>query len=95
MAGRLSGSYGENVHQNYPNPFNPETRIEFEIDRPLGAQIMIHNTLGQVVAVLVDKTLTAGSYAVTFHAGDLPSGVYFARLSAGGQQQTLKMVLMK
>ncbi|MCB0261053.1 MAG: T9SS type A sorting domain-containing protein [Calditrichaeota bacterium] len=37
----------------------------------------------------------AGSHAVEFQAGDLPSGIYFYRLNAGQYSQTRKMMLVR
>jgi hypothetical protein len=39
--------------------------------------------------------MNAGEHAVTLDAADLPSGIYFARMIAGGQVMTRKMVLLK
>jgi len=43
----------------------------------------------------VDDVKDAGSHSVTFDASGRPSGVYFARLTAGGRSQMKKLVLMK
>jgi len=44
---------------------------------------------------LIDGYREPGMHDVTFDAANLPSGIYFARLTAGSFQQTQKMVLMK
>jgi hypothetical protein len=61
--------------------------------------------LGKEVATLVNEEKTAGSYEIEFSAIggsgsgknvlNLPSGVYFYRITAGEFVQTKKMVLMK
>jgi probable HAF family extracellular repeat protein len=81
--------------QNYPNPFNPSTTIEFSIPKSQLVSLKVFNALGQEVAVLVDGTLAAGDHSVSFDARQLPSGVYFYRISAGGFVESKKMVLMK
>ena len=83
------------VRQNYPNPFNPETQIEFDLNRSVTARMIVVNSLGQTVAVLVDRHMTAGTYRVTFDGRGLPSGTYFARLSAGGRVETINMTIVK
>jgi hypothetical protein len=51
--------------------------------------------LGQEVATLVDGTQDAGFKSLTFDASQLPSGVYFYRLQAGGFVQNRKMLLLR
>ena len=51
--------------------------------------------LGKEVAKLVDEGKIAGDYKVTFNAGNLSSGIYFYRLTAGNYSQTKKMLLLK
>jgi hypothetical protein len=86
--------------QNYPNPFNPSTTIKFSLSSPGNITLIIYNTLGEVVEVLLDKELTAGTYEAEFnsHSGNvrnLPSGVYFYHLQTEGFVETKKMILMK
>lgn len=81
--------------QNYPNPFNPITAINFTVPKSGHVKIEVFNRVGQRVATLVDETKQAGMYQVTFDADQLPSGVYFYRMSAGSFAKTQKMILMK
>ncbi len=83
------------LEQNYPNPFNPTTNINFTLPKDSNVRLSVYNLLGQKVAALMDKPLTAGQYHVTFNGSDLPSGVYFYRLQAGKYSQTRKMLLME
>jgi hypothetical protein len=81
--------------QNYPNPFNPTTTIEYTLAAPSTVQLEIYNTLGEIVAQPVDGTRAAGAHSVVFDAGDLASGVYLYRLTAGSNSVTQKMVLAR
>ena len=81
--------------QNYPNPFNPSTTIEFDIPRPSKVRLIIYDVLGKEVVRLVDGERSAGHYAVRFNASQVPSGVYFCRLSADGFSQSQKVVVLK
>jgi hypothetical protein len=83
------------LHQNYPNPFNPETQIVFDLVDAGEATLIVYNSLGQTVATLVNGTVSAGRHTVNFSAADLPSGLYFYRLTAGDFTAIRKMVLMK
>jgi hypothetical protein len=83
------------LHPNYPNPFNPITIISFELKSPGYVELVIYNINGREVARLVDGTMSAGSYKITFDGSRLSSGIYFARLNAGGFEQIQKLLLIK
>ncbi|MCB0274504.1 MAG: T9SS type A sorting domain-containing protein [Calditrichaeota bacterium] len=80
---------------NYPNPFNPSTTIEFALPRAGHARLVIYNSLGQVVGVLVNETLQAGRFRYRWQAGNLASGMYYYQLIAGDFLQTRTMLLVK
>lgn len=69
------------LEQNYPNPFNPSTIIRFSIPGSGFVSLKVYDVLGRMVRTLVSEVKHQGSYEVAFNAGDLPSGVYFYRLS--------------
>ncbi len=85
------------LFQNYPNPFNPETKIKFSVPpRAEGSvRLIVYNILGKQVAALHEGKLQAGNYEATFNGKDLPSGVYFYRLTADGHSESRAMVLAK
>jgi len=83
------------LEQNYPNPFNPSTVIRYSIPQNSNVSLKIYNSLGQLVTELVNEEQNAGTYNVTFNAGNLTSGIYFYRLTAGNFTQTNKLILMK
>jgi hypothetical protein len=89
------------LEQNYPNPFNPVTTFRFSV--PVASQIKleIYNTIGQKVISLVDRTLEAGYYEMSWLA-NVPSGVYYYRCEGRGISepnkyftQAKKMILLK
>ncbi len=80
---------------SYPNPFNMQTTIRFSLPKMSKATLKVYNMEGRVVATLSDNNLFAGSYRVTWNAKGLASGVYFARLEAGGRVATEKLMLLK
>ena len=83
------------LHQNYPNPFNPATTISYAVAKNSHVKLTVYNTLGQVVAVLVDGFQLQGSYNLKWDAHNQPSGLYFYRLEADGFSATKKMFLQK
>ncbi|MBI5473612.1 MAG: right-handed parallel beta-helix repeat-containing protein [Ignavibacteriae bacterium] len=90
------------LHQNYPNPFNPTTLIRFSVRRPSDkvevsemAMLNVYDILGREITQLLHERLPAGLHELRFDASNLPSGVYFYRLIAGGFVQTRRMLLLK
>jgi len=60
----------------------------------VNVSLRILNTLGQVVATLVNETREAGYYQVPWNA-NVSRGVYFYRLQAGEFAETKKMILLQ
>ncbi len=83
------------LHQNYPNPFNPSTTISFSVGTYNHTSLRVYDVLGREVAILVNEEKSPGDYNVEWNAENMPSGIYFYRLTAGGYSQTKKMILIK
>jgi hypothetical protein len=83
------------LFQNYPNPFNPATTIRFTLPLREHVTLKVFDVLGQEVATLVNEELNAGEHTVVFDAKNLPSGVYFYRLTTPTFSQTKPMVVLK
>ncbi|NOX18896.1 MAG: T9SS type A sorting domain-containing protein [Chlorobi bacterium] len=78
------------LYQNYPNPFskgaggNSSTTIKYTISNSfsiLHSQLSIYDVLGRKVATLINEDQMPGNYSVEFNAGNLPSGIYFYKLT--------------
>jgi hypothetical protein len=80
-SGSIPASY--RLYQNYPNPFNPTTVLSFGLPKDGFVSLKIFNSIGQEVAVLANGFMKAGEYRKVFRADNLPSGVYFYKLTAG------------
>jgi len=83
------------LSQNYPNPFNPVTRLTYSLAAPGHARLVVLDVLGREVAVLKNDLSEAGTQVLMFNGASLASGTYFLRLTASGNSQVRKMVLMK
>ena len=81
--------------QNYPNPFNLKTNIQFQIPNDEHVTISVYNSLGQQVAILVDRYLKGGMHHVTFDAAEFSSDIYFYKIQAGYFMKMNKMLLLK
>lgn len=90
-----TGPDGFALAQNYPNPFNPATVLRYTLPVAGSVRLAVYDLLGREVAVLVDETQAPGTYAATFDAAGLSSGVYVYRLTAGSFVQARRMMLVK
>ena len=89
-----------NLSQNYPNPFNPTTTIKYSIPtvgtaHELSVHLAVYDVLGRKVATLINQRQETGTYSVQFNAANLPSGIYFYRISSGNFMAVKKMQLLK
>jgi hypothetical protein len=82
------------LSQNYPNPFNPTTTIRYALPKTSEVSLAIYNVLGQLVSRLAVGRVEAGIQEVHWNA-NVPSGIYFYRLKAGGYTETKKMLLIR
>ncbi len=90
---RAAGIY---LHQNRPNPFSRRTTVAFTLDRAADVDLSVYSIEGRLVARLVDgESLTAGDHRREFVTGNLPSGIYYYRLGAGGRILARPMLILK
>lgn len=89
------------IQQNYPNPFINHTTFKIQVDGTNKTRVEIFDMRGYPVITLVDnQIIDKGEYRVEWDGKDyngkeLPSGIYFAKLSNGNVQKLIKMQLMK
>jgi len=77
--------------QNYPNPFREKTVIKYCIAYKTRVRLIVYNSEGKEIKVLVDEEKKPGTYEVEFDASsvyssenkDLDDGNYLYRLVAG------------
>jgi hypothetical protein len=83
------------LSQNYPNPFNPVTKIKFALPNISNVKLVVYDVIGRQVQELINSRMNAGYHEFNFTASELPSGVYFYRLTAGEFTDVKKMTLIK
>ena len=98
------------LEQNYPNPFNPSTTICYRIPALVSSEklaptlagakvnnvtLKIYDILGREIATLVNKNQNPGKYEVEWIGTNMPSGIYFYKLSTSDYAETKKMVLLR
>lgn len=75
----------------YPNPTQGMTRVDYDVPRDGLVEISVHDVLGRRVQTVVARVQPAGQFTATIETAQLPSGVYFVRLAAGGTVQHAKV----
>ena len=83
------------LDQNYPNPFNPSTTFGFQISDFGFVSLKVFDVLGREVTTLVSAIMSTGDHAVTWNAGDLPSGIYVYQMRVGSFVAMKKCMLVK
>jgi photosystem II stability/assembly factor-like uncharacterized protein len=83
------------LSQNYPNPFDHTTNIKFEIPEIELVTIKIYDIEGKLVTTLVNEKMRPGSYEVAWNAANYPVGVYFCRLKAGSDVESMSMEVVR
>ncbi|MEM8486877.1 MAG: T9SS type A sorting domain-containing protein [Bacteroidota bacterium] len=81
--------------QNFPNPFTQITTLRYSLPQAMQVRLVVCDLLGREVTILVDAHQDAGIHTAAFDAGDLPAGVYLARIELDFLRFTKRMVLLK
>lgn len=92
----IRGPLAENfkLSQNYPNPFNPTTNLPLDLAKSSKIEMTIYNETGQVVQHM-SYDLGAGHHELPIDGSAWSTGSYFAKVMAGNEVQTTRMVLVK
>jgi hypothetical protein len=78
-----------------PNPVGARTRLGFAVPVAGRVTLTVFDVSGRAVARLLDEVLDAGRHSVTWDAAGVASGVYYARIAAGGDRRSQKLVVLR
>jgi hypothetical protein len=84
----------------WPNPFNPRIELSFALPVAGRLSLAVFDARGARVRRLLDGDFEAGGHHETWDGLDdagrpLPSGLYVARLRAGGVAEAIKLTLVR
>ena len=77
----------------YPNPFRSSLTLAYQVDRPGQVTIEVVDVLGRRVDILASQVSAVGQHELTWAPSRLARGVYFIRLLANGQLQSVRSVI--
>lgn len=78
------------LSQAYPNPFNPSTNIDYAVPADMHIKISVYDILGKEVSILASGFTAAGYYETIWNGSNFASGVYFIRMNAYDEGNTLQ-----
>jgi hypothetical protein len=84
----------------HPNPFSGDTSMDIDLREPSDVKVDIVDVVGRHVRDFTLRNVSAGARHIDFDAIDargkeLPSGVYFCRVTAEGATETRKLVIAR
>lgn len=83
------------VSQNFPNPFNSSTRIYFRLPEHDNVVLTIFDVVGKRIKVIEKPNLSSGTHYIDFISENLPSSVYFYKITTSKYSEVRKMFLLK
>ena len=90
---------GASVHA-FPNPFRPSLSIRFSVPEDQSVTVTVVDALGREVKRIADGWMPAGAHETRWDGRDergsrAAAGVYFLRISMGGNVATRRVVLLQ
>ena len=81
------------VAQGFPNPFRKNVAIRFALARAGDVAVDIYSASGRHVRRLASGPFAAGEHTINWNTErSLPSGVYFYKVRAAGEESTGKLI---
>jgi len=83
-----------------PNPFRDALSVPLSLDRAASVQAAVYTADGRRVRELADRRLAAGSHMLSWDGRDdagrnVAPGVYFVRVTGGGEARTAKVTRIR
>jgi len=84
----------------YPNPFNPVCKVNYSLPVSGYTTISVYDLSGKLIKKLMSDVVAAGKHEVVWDATDMQGnkvacGMYVYRLTCGGRDIRLKVVMAK
>ena len=82
------------------NPFRGMATLSYSIPHKTFVRLAVYDVTGRLIRKLVDRPMVAGEWVAHWDGSDerghiMPSGIYFLKLDAGGEQRRAKLTLVR
>lgn len=75
-----------------PNPVSEIAHLSLNLKKSSEVNAVVNDVTGKIVAVICNKTFSAGRYNLDFNGRALANGVYMVTLTVNGSSNTYKLV---
>ncbi len=79
----------------YPNPFNSSIAITYTLPTPAHVTLTVFDQSGREITTLIDAPAQPGMHRCIWQDAQIPGGVYFLELNAGGRKEARKVVYLR
>jgi hypothetical protein len=79
----------------FPNPSRNKLSLSFTLKDQSQVNLVLINSLGQIVRTLINETIEPGFLQVSINAENLPTGIYSYRLQTGNRIGAGNIIIMR
>ncbi len=79
----------------FPNPVRDKVDISYFVSKEAPVKLVICDIAGREVATIIDRVENAGLKNIEWNTKNIPSGIYFCRLTNGKLEDTKKVLLVR
>ena len=83
------------IHQSYPNPTNGPVRLVFGLENSNFVSLKVYDLHGRHVVTLMENNIKAGYHQISWNTDLVPSGLYAIRLESAGENNMIKVAVVK
>lgn len=83
------------LERSVPNPANNETTIYYHLSRLMDVRLEVYDAVGRLIHVVYSGKQAAGTSSARYDTSALEAGVYYIRLSSGGQTTTMPLTIVR
>ena len=83
------------IYQNYPNPSGRSTTIKYQLPQDGIVSLVLYNSLGAKVSVLLNEMKQAGIYVKEINTSSLPVGNYYYTYKVNDFVMTKNLTVVK